>query len=192
MPQALPLPEPPRAGDAGAEASPLILTLALDPQSQAFFEALRSAYFPPERLVVGAHVTLFHAIPGNLEQKLLSLAADVGKTCPPFRVHVAGVRFLGRGVAFTLRSPDAHRVRAIFAHAFAGSLTRQDGAAWSPHITIQNKVAPEIARKTMVLAAESGFPASVTATGLSAWRYRGGPWQKLDDFVFRGSPQTVL
>jgi hypothetical protein len=46
---------------------PLVLTLGLDAIATARFEALRRAHFPPDRLVVGAHLTLFHALPGQHE-----------------------------------------------------------------------------------------------------------------------------
>lgn len=46
---------------------PLIVTLALDEQAQARFDALRSRHFPPDRNVLDAHVTLFHALPGEQE-----------------------------------------------------------------------------------------------------------------------------
>ena len=43
---------------------PLILTLALDGATFAPLDALRRPHFPPERNLVPAHLTLFHALPG--------------------------------------------------------------------------------------------------------------------------------
>jgi hypothetical protein len=54
-------------------AQPLILTLALDGEAFAFFDGLRRAHFPPERNVVPAHVTLFHALPGEQRPAIGSL-----------------------------------------------------------------------------------------------------------------------
>ena len=45
--------------------TPLVLTLVLDAQSFAFFDGLRRRHFPPERNVIAAHLTLFHALPGS-------------------------------------------------------------------------------------------------------------------------------
>lgn len=39
-----------------------ILTAELDPDSFAWFDGLRRAHFPPERIVLPAHVTLFHRL----------------------------------------------------------------------------------------------------------------------------------
>jgi hypothetical protein len=66
-----------------------------------------------------------------------------------------------------------------------GLLTRQDSARWAPHITIQNKVSPELARQTLSDLAGITHPAEIIATGLSIWRYLGGPWALLKHVSFR-------
>jgi hypothetical protein len=163
---------------------PLIVTLTLDDAAQAFFDALRRAHFPPARLVVGAHVTMFHAIPPEREADLLqSIEASCAAT-RPFAVTVVGVRFLGRGAAYALGAPRAQEVRAGLAQAMAGSLSAQDSARWSPHITIQNKVAPDVARQTLSILEGTVPPACICATGLAVWRYCGGPWDAVDRFAF--------
>ena len=45
------------------DTDPLVLTLLLDADTQAWLDSLRRAHFPPERNLVPAHVTLFHACP---------------------------------------------------------------------------------------------------------------------------------
>lgn len=53
----------------GHPHGPLVLTLILDAHTQHALNALRTKYFPPSRNHLGAHVTLFHAIPPHrLEQ----------------------------------------------------------------------------------------------------------------------------
>ena len=47
------------------DTAPLILTLALDAATQSWLESMRRAHFPPARNLVPAHVTLFHALPGD-------------------------------------------------------------------------------------------------------------------------------
>ena len=59
---------------------PLILTLVLDAASQAFFDRLRRQHFPPERNVLDAHLTLFHALDGEQEQAIL---ADIRSAVEP-------------------------------------------------------------------------------------------------------------
>ncbi len=164
------------------------MTLALDAAAQAWFDACRSEHFPPDRLVVGAHVTMFHALPGQLE---MQAAACLGRICndaAAFPVAIQGLRFLGRGVAYALSAPEAVRIRAEVAAEFAGSLTPQDRNRWSPHVTVQNKVAPETARRTMGLLGSLAGPFPITATGLALWRYRGGPWEHAASFPFHGDP----
>ena len=74
-----------------------------------------------------------------------------------FAVRVGGVRSLGRGTALRVEAPEAAAVRAALARAFAGWLTPQDRQGWRPHVTIQNKVAPDAARALQ--AALAGLPA---------------------------------
>src|SRR6476469_7699644 len=56
-------------GPAGVvDHRPLIVTLLLDDAAQQRFDALRTAHFPAERNHLAAHVTLFHALPGEQER----------------------------------------------------------------------------------------------------------------------------
>ena len=167
---------------------PLIVTLTLDAAAQAWFDACRAAHFPPERLTVGAHVTMFHALPGPLEPRLAALLALLCAQQPPFPVMVSGLRFLGRGVAYALDAGPAVAIRGKIAAEFTGVMTAQDSARWSPHLTVQNKVAPAMARQTMTLLAAQSVPAPIEATGLALWRYRGGPWEAVMNARFGGQP----
>jgi 2'-5' RNA ligase len=161
-----------------ARVQPLILTLALDEASQARFDALRQAHFPRERNHLQAHVTLFHALPGEQEQAVRRDLAQAARRAP-FAVRVTGLRSLGRGVAYVLQAPELDRVRGALRASWEPWLTPQDRARHSPHVTVQNKVDPATAR-ALLAELESGFaPYDVTATGLSLWRYLGGPWEPL-------------
>ena len=156
---------------------PLILTLALDAAAQARFDALRTAHFPPERRHVGAHVTLFHALPDALAvREDVRAAARV----PPFGVRVARLRSLGRGVAYVLESEELTALRRDLAHAWDSLLTPQDRQRHAPHVTVQNKVTPERARTTLAALSAGFVPYDVTATGLALWRYLGGPWEHVE------------
>lgn len=164
-----------------ADAAPYILTLMLDEAAQARFDALRRAHFPPERLHIGAHVTLFHALPRDPRvQENLASAAAIAE----IPVRVAKLRFLGRGVAFGLESDRLRRLRETLRQAWSARLTAQDGQAWQPHVTIQNKVAPHEARALFTALSAEFQPYDVTATGLALWIYRGGPWEEAGRFPF--------
>ncbi|OMQ14844.1 hypothetical protein A7K94_0213685, partial [Modestobacter sp. VKM Ac-2676] len=93
-----------------SSTSPLIVTLLLDDAAQQRFDRLRAEHFPAERNHLQAHVTLFHALPGErlaeVREELRTAAAR-----PPFDVAVTGVRFLGRGVAIDLAATELTAVR---------------------------------------------------------------------------------
>lgn len=166
--------------DAEVTEDPLVVTLALDPASQARFDAERLELFPPGRTQVGAHVTLFHALPGDLE--LTTAVRDALR--PPFDVRVTGVLFSGRGVAYRLESQPLHSVHATLRTSWLPHLTAQDRQPFRPHVTVQNKVAPEHARATMAELASSFQPYDVHALGLDVWVYRGGPWVHREHCAF--------
>src|SRR5215217_6904909 len=78
LPQSGRAPRLNRAGEDAAAADPLVLTLALDAATAAWLEALRRAHFPPERNLVPAHVTLFHALPG---EAIAAVRAALAEEC---------------------------------------------------------------------------------------------------------------
>jgi len=156
--------------------APLILTVTVDERSQAVFDDLRRAHFPPERNLLSAHVTLFHALPGDA-QVVEDVAAAADR--PGFEIEVARVRSLGRGVAYDLRSSPLEEVRAGLAERWSDRLSRQDRAGFRPHVTVQNKVNPVVARALLAELERSFVPWTCTAEGLSLWWYRGGPWEHL-------------
>ncbi|NJM07417.1 2'-5' RNA ligase family protein [Candidatus Gracilibacteria bacterium] len=47
---------------------PLILTVLLDEDTFRRFDGLRRTHFPPQRNLIPAHITLFHALPAIEEQ----------------------------------------------------------------------------------------------------------------------------
>jgi 2'-5' RNA ligase len=164
-------------------SAPLVVSLLLDEAAQARFDAERAELFPAGRTAVGAHVTLFHALPG---EHVDAVRADLGGAAArsAFPVAVTGLLSLGRGVAYRLRSAELAAVHADLRARWEPWLTRQDAQPFRPHVTVQNKATPERARATLArLEAEFG-PRAVTATGLALWAYADGPWKPLDRFPF--------
>ncbi len=162
---------------------PLIVSLVLDPEEQERFDALRRAHFPADRLVVGAHVSLFHALPGEEQARV---EQDLGQAAArePFDVEVHRVRSLGRGVAYDLRSLELSALHAGLQARWAGLLTPQDRQRLSAHVTVQNKVTPDAARRLLAELQRGFVPRSVRAQGLALWRYAAGPWEPLADDAF--------
>jgi len=93
---------------------------------------------------------------------------------------------LDGGVAFRVVSPDLDAIRRDLSDHFHGLLGAQDAGGWRPHITIQNKVPPKVAR-ALVTALERDFrPRPIGISGLGLHRYLGGPWDTLAAYSFRG------
>jgi hypothetical protein len=91
---------------------------------------------------------------------------------------------MGRGVGYRVDSPGLAEIRAELAHAFTGLLTPQDQAGWRPHITIQNKVEPAVAKALHAELAARFVPRPLGLAGLAAWFYRGGPWEQIARYPF--------
>ncbi|GJD57514.1 2'-5' RNA ligase family protein [Methylobacterium dankookense] len=159
--------------------APLILTLAFDEATFARFDGLRRRHFPDALNLIPAHATLFHHLPGHREAAVIETVASLARAEPPPEVSVTGLRFTGRGVAYVLESARLAAFRARLAQAFAADLTAQDRQGWRPHVTVQNKVAPETAR-ALHAALETGFePHRFVAPATLLWRYLGGPWEAI-------------
>lgn len=103
--------------------------------------------------------------------------------CAP-QARVGGLVSLGRGVAFRIEAPALVALRAELADAFAGLLTPQDAGGWRPHVTIQNKVQPNVAKLLLGELSRGFAPRDVEIAGLAAWWYRGGPWEQLSRHMF--------
>ncbi len=96
------------------------------------------------------------------------------------------MRFLGRGVAFTLRSPELARLRERLAAAWRPWLGAQDRQPFRPHVTVQNKVAPDAARALHAELSAGFAPFAAQGRGLLLWRYLGGPWEAELEAPFAG------
>ena len=164
----------------------LILTLALDAASQAFFEEQRQRWFPRSRNLIGAHVTLFHRLPGEALARLQDDLVPLCRMQAPCTATACGVRLLGRGVAYTLHAPAIAGLRAHLATLWQAELTAQDRQPWQAHVTVQNKVDPAEARALHARLLRDFTPFDAVATGVALWRYLGGPWSSEGGLAFTG------
>jgi 2'-5' RNA ligase len=166
---------------------PLIVTAALDEGAFAWFEDLRQAHFPAHRNQVPAHLTLFHALPGEQEPVIAETLKAACRRRGPMRLDVRGPWSIGRGVAYRLASPELETLRSELASALAAWLTPQDRAPFRPHITIQNKAEPADARALLERLQMEFEPFDIVAEALLVWRYLGGPWEAIARLPF-GAP----
>ena len=169
------------------QTAPLILTLALDDRSRAFFEAERRRSFPPERNFIPAHLTLFHKLPGEHRATIERDIDALASAQRPLSLEVTGLRSLGRGVAYTLLSPELASLRQGLAQRWEVWLGPQDRQKHQPHVTVQNKVEPKDAKALLSELTDSFEPFTAIGVGLDLWWYRGGPWEKARGFSFASS-----
>lgn len=166
------------------DPAPLILTLAFDAPTFARFDGERRRYFPEALNRIPAHATLFHHLPGERERGVIETITALARTVSPPEVAVTGLRFTGRGVAYVLESEALAGFRARLAQAFASHLTAQDGQGWRPHVTVQNKVAPDVARRLQADLSAGFDPFRFTAPATLLWRYLGGLWEPVARLPF--------
>ena len=171
---------------AGAVSGALIVTAELGAEDFAWLDGLRRGHYPPERNAVPAHLTMFHAIAPSAEPELRGRLADLAAGPAPAAM-VAGVMDLGSGVALRVVSEDLDGLRAELAHDLHGLLGAQDSGGWRPHVTVQNKAAPRVARD-LARSLEGNFePRPLRIAGLGLHRYLGGPWEMLGVYPVRGA-----
>lgn len=167
--------------------APLILTAQLPNALHARYTALRSAHFPPERNYLEAHVTLFHALPGMCEAEVISACKAAAGEFAPIAAEVAGIMPLGGGTAIRLQSEGLLRLRDELADRFRGLLTGQDQHRPRLHVTIQNKVTAREAKALQAVLEGTIALEAFRFSGLALFRYRGGPWEAVRQFAFRGT-----
>jgi 2'-5' RNA ligase len=165
---------------------PLIVTARLDRDALERLDALRRRHFPPERNHLSAHLTLFHALPGEQEAAVRDDLAELAGRTPVLHGSADRVIALGRGVAVHVETPGLAPLRAELARRWAPWLTPQDRQRLRPHVTIQNKVEPRAARALHDLLAAGFAPFALAVDGLQLWRYLGGPWEALESVDLAG------
>ena len=166
--------------------APLILTAQLPPDLHSWATGLRDEHFPPERNYLEAHVTLFHAIPAQCEPEARSFLARLAGEVAPGPARLEGLMSLGGGTALKLSSPDMLSLRDHIADHFHGMLTAQDQHRPRLHVTIQNKVTSKEAKVLQAQMAGTVNPRDFAFPGLSLFHYKGGPWELVRSFTFRG------
>ena len=173
---------------AEGERPPLILTALCDEAASARFEALRRAHFPPERNIVPAHLTLFHHLPGAEIEAIEEVLVDRAWRLDAMSARTLPPRFTGGGVAIDVAAPGLALLRHDLAALWDGWLIPQDRQPFNPHVTVQNRVRPEVARKTQAALAATDPPGPIVIEGLALWEYLGGPWRAAGMFPFGGAP----
>ncbi|MDE2437231.1 MAG: 2'-5' RNA ligase family protein [Sphingomonadales bacterium] len=175
---------------SGSSPAPFIVTAELPADLFRWADGLRRRYFPPERNVLAAHVTLFHSFAPSLREELPRvLGRYAGEFAPP-EARLDGLMDLGSGTALSLRCAGMLAVREAIAEHFHGALTAQDRHPPRLHITIQNKVERATARALQAELGPTLLPRDFRFSGLGLHIYRVTHWEPLGIWPFRGKERA--
>ncbi|WP_343042252.1 2'-5' RNA ligase family protein [Pontixanthobacter rizhaonensis] len=163
-----------------------MVTAQLPPDLASWATKLRTAHFPPERNFLDAHVTLFHSLPPSSEREVKTALARQAAAHPPVEAYLEGIMPLGKGTALDLHSPGMISIWEDLADSFFGLLIPQDEHAPRLHVTVQNKVTIEEAKALQQELLPVVEPRPFRFIGLSLYIYRGGPWEFVRTYPFRG------
>ena len=167
---------------AGDQPTPLVATLIMSPSAQSYFNELRKQHFPVGRNYLDAHLTLFHALPDT--PRILEDLGNFVKEQQLFDVIAQTIVSLGNGTAIKIVSPELPLLYQKLQNNWFDILTNQDRQKRNFHITIQNNVEPQAAKKWQADLMQDFKPFHFTIHGIKLWRYLGGPWEYLTRFDF--------
>jgi 2'-5' RNA ligase len=164
--------------------APLILTLKIDNDSFDFFDELRRKHFPPERNFLSAHLTLFHHLPGDKLEKVRFELTRICAAQTVFPLEFPAWLFLGKGVAVKVAANELFDLHMQLVKLWNDWLTAQDRQKFQPHITVQNKVAPDEAKNLYEKLSRDWQSRDGHADGLQLWHYLGAKWKLEEEFLF--------
>jgi hypothetical protein len=164
---------------------PLLITAELPRDVLAWADGLRRAHYPPEKNRLRAHVTLFHALPPSAEGEVRRLLAELARAAPP-AARIIGVWDMGPGTAFDLASEGMVTLHVQMAERFHGLLGWQDDRKLRLHITVQNKVSPEVAKALQSVLEATFTPRTFRFHGFGLYAWDEGLWQPIAYYPFRG------
>lgn len=177
-------------GDSGGGA-PLLVTLGFDAETFDRLDGLRRRYFPPDRNVVPAHISLFHDLPAEERDAVAAALADASAGLGPIALRFGPVRRLGTGMALGVEAPALLALHARLAREFRAWLTPQDRQPYRPHLTIMNKATPAAAAEAFDHVRAGWQPFEGIGDAIRLWAYLGGPWAPLDRHAFGGRPKPA-
>lgn len=192
-----------KSGSGDEEEDVYVLTLLTDKTHHTALTNLRTQYFPPHLNKLGAHITLFHALPGSHLEEVTSTLEDVvvkGPQREPWPIETADAFLLGgkskpKGVGIGVSTASDKRVmelRDLLQDRWGTFLSEQDSrpGRGKAHYTIMNKVdEPETVWKCLKEVKEGwckdGEGRKGIVDGVRLWRYDRGYWKDGTDFRYR-------
>lgn len=191
-PQRLPSPRPKNpdhiANTGVDEESTYVLTLRTEREFHQRINRLRKQYFPSELNKIGAHITLFHALPGSQLTTIIADITSLVHTESSFTIRTIEPIKMSHGIALNANSQDAHRLWDMLAQKWgpmgANFLSKQD-QHFNAHYTIQNKVEKDVAQKSWEEVTERFKSDQGRAIGFTLYKYlKRGNWRYQQAFTF--------
>lgn len=169
-----------------------VLTLLTDAEHQKRMTALRNKYFPSKLNKLGAHLTLFHALPeSKLESTIIPTIKRTVAEWKPFGVNAAKPFRMKKGIAISVPKNQggdlAQKVHGALLAAWEGEgwLSEQDAGGMRAHYTIMNKVDDEEKVAGAMEEVSTDWKGDRgTVVGLGLWRYEKGYWRWVEAFDF--------
>jgi len=165
----------------------MILTAAFERNDIAIFDGRRQKHFPASRNFLPAHLTMFHRIDDIHLSEIRPILSSLAAETAPLTAVTTGVRHLGRGVAFAVKSEGLALVRTALRNQFKPWLCPQDLESWQPHITVQNGVDIRKADRLFDELQAQFTPETLAVVGYQLWHYKGGPWLEEATYSFRSA-----
>ena len=171
------------------EDSTYVLTLRTNREFHERINHLRKQHFPPQLNKIGAHITLFHALPGSQLTTIISDIISLVHTESSFTMRTSEPIKMSYGVALNANSQDARRLWDILAQKWgptgADFLSKQD-QHFKAHYTIQNKAEKDVAQKSWEEVKENFRSDQGRAIGFTLYKYlKGGYWRYQRTFDFK-------
>jgi hypothetical protein len=160
---------------------PFVLTVAVEENAFEFFNALRKIYFPQGN-AFNAHLSLFRLLPN--EPSIIDTVEAVSKQYHSMLMQVKKPSFVGNGVAYEIECHELIQLHENLQQQWNAFLIPQDQEKLWPHITIQDKAAPEEAKELLQFLNENFDAFTVQAIGLQLWEYRNGHSKLFRQFDF--------
>lgn len=170
-----------------------VLTLLTDTAHQNRMTALRKRYFPAKLNKLGAHLTLFHALPGSkLQETIIPTLQNIARNTQPFKVQAAKPFRMRKGIAISVpkhqggeQAQEVHRALLGRWKEDGDWLSEQDQGGMRVHYTIMNKVDEEEDVEKAMSEVEKDWKGDWgEVVGLGLWRYEKGYWKWAEGFHF--------
>lgn len=177
-----------------------ILTLSTTPSLSDPLTKLRQKYFPPAINYLEAHLTLFHALPHEQIDIIITDISKLASETAPMRIATGEPKRLKRGVWISVaETQGANDIRTLRDrlreswHEFLSLQDRQPGwhagkPAWTPHWTVMNKMDDPAVKQAFKEITSNLQGAVGNGLGLTMWEYlENGRWDLKQKFPFMGN-----